>query len=230
MTLTHLAGRVWLYPHDPDGARTQPCVAVIDLGDRSVLVDAGNGPAHARAVRVAVQEQALPPVATIVFTHHHWDHVWGASEWDADDIVGHAAGAELLREDARRPWSTAYAEEVVRDNPRMSLSVASRRLAVPDWSELDVRPPTRTFDDELVLGDGLVARHVGGKHAPDSTIVIDSESGVALLGDSFYPPPFHLRDEHSATDFAMLRDFVRLPVEWLVDAHGPPRRSPSTRR
>ncbi len=74
---------------------------------------------------------------------------------------------------------------MVRDNPRLSASLTGRTLAVPDWSELEVRPPTRTFDDELELADGLVVRHVGGRHAPDSSIVIDLKSGVALLGDCF---------------------------------------------
>jgi hypothetical protein len=54
--------------------------------------------------------------------------------------------------------------------------------------------------------------------------VVDEESGVALLGDCFYPPPLHLRDDRSTIDVAMLRDFAELPVQWLVDSHGPPRR------
>ncbi len=222
MSLTRLAGRVWLFAHDPDPGRVQPCSSVIDLGDRSVLVDAGNGPRHGRAVHAAVREAGLPEVATIVYTHHHWDHVWGACAWDADDIVGHAAGAPLLAEDAARPWSTAYAEGVVRDNPRLSASLTGRTLAVPDWSELEVRPPTRTFDDELELADGLVVRHVGGRHAPDSSIVIDLESGVALLGDCFYPPPLHLREPGDGLDEAMLAGLKRLPVDLLVEAHDAP--------
>lgn len=227
MKFTRLSGRVWLYPTHPDGRRTQPCVALIALGDRSVLIDAGNGPAHARTVRTAALAEGLPPVGTIVYTHHHWDHVWGASVWGAPDIVGHAAGLKPLSDDRARPWSTAYAEQLVRDDPRMALSVAARGRAVPDWSEFEVLPPTRTFEDELRLASGLVVRHVGGRHAPDSAIVMDTDSGVALLGDCFYPPPAHLRRDGDTYDRAMLRRLARLPVEWLVEAHGPPRRRPS---
>jgi glyoxylase-like metal-dependent hydrolase (beta-lactamase superfamily II) len=222
LPLTQLAGRVWLFPHDPDPSHVQPCSGVVDLGDRSVLVDAGNGPRRGREVRAAVVAAGLPEVATIVYTHHHWDHVWGACAWDAVDIVGHAAGAPLLAEDATRPWSTAYAEQAVRDNPRLSASFSARALAVPDWSELSIRPPTRTFDDELGLADGLVVRHVGGGHAPDSSIVIDVHSGVALLGDCFYPPPLHLRGPDDGLDEAMIAGLQRLPVTWLVEAHGEP--------
>jgi glyoxylase-like metal-dependent hydrolase (beta-lactamase superfamily II) len=222
VSLTRLAGRVWVYPHDPDPGLVQPCSGVIDLGDRSVLVDAGNGPRRGREVRSAVAEAGLPEVATIVYTHHHWDHVWGACAWGVDDIVGHAAGAPLVAEDAERPWSTAYAERAVADNPRLSASFSARALAVPDWSELSVLPPTRTFDDELELAGGLVVRHVGGGHAPDSSIVIDLESGVALLGDCFYPPPLHLREPGDRIDEAMVQGLKQLPVTWLVEAHDEP--------
>lgn len=230
MTLRHLAGRVWLYPHHPDDSRTQPCVALVDLGDRSVLIDAGNGPAHARTVRAAALAEGLSPVSTIIYTHHHWDHVWGASVWGVHDIVGHAAGLEPLREDAVRPWSETYAAQVVRDNPRMALSVAARSRAVPDWAELVVVPPTRTFEHELLVATGLLVRHIGGRHAPDSAIVLDTESGVAILGDCFYPPPVHLRRADDTHDRAMVQQLTRLPVDWLVEAHGPPQRSPRTPR
>ena len=225
MRLRHLAGRVWLYPHHRDGSRTQPGLALVDLGDRSVLIDAGNGPAHARTVRAAALARGLPPVHTIIYTHHHWDHVWGASVWAADEIIGHASGLDPLREDAARPWSEAYAAGVVRDNPRMARSVSARSRAVSNWAELVVLPPTRTFHQELLVATGLVVRHVGGRHAPDSAIVLDTESGVAILGDCFYPPPVHLRRDDDTHDRAMLHRLTRLPVDWLVEAHGPPRRA-----
>lgn len=184
----------------------------------------GTGPVHARTVRAAALATGLPPVTTIVYTHHHWDHVWGAGVWGVSDIVGHAAGLEPLQIDAARSWSAAYAAQVVRDDPRMALSVAGRRRAVPDWSELVVLPPTRTFEGELELAAGLVVRHVGGRHAPDSSIVLDTESEVALAGDSFYPPPVHVRRDGDTHDHVLLRKLLRLPVEWLVESHGPPRR------
>jgi glyoxylase-like metal-dependent hydrolase (beta-lactamase superfamily II) len=226
MRLRHLAGRVWLYPHHPDASRTQPCLAFVDLGDRCVLIDAGNGPAHARTVRAAALAQGLPPVHTIIYTHHHWDHVWGASVWQVNDIIGHAAALEPLREDAARPWSKAYAAQLARDNARMAPSVSARSHAIPDWAELVVLPPTRTFQRELQVATGLVVRHVGGRHAPDSAVVLDTESGVAILGDCFYPPPLHLRRDDDTHDQAMLQHLTGLPVDWLVEAHGPPQRPP----
>ena len=52
--LQHLAGRVWLWPHDEDPALIQGSVAVIADGAGSVLVDAGNSPAVATRIRSAI--------------------------------------------------------------------------------------------------------------------------------------------------------------------------------
>src|SRR5918998_6112630 len=120
--LRHLAGRVWLYPHDPDPARVQGCVAVIADDDGSVLVDAGNSPAAARRVQAAVATAGLPAPRRLVYTHHHWDHVWGACAWPDVEVIGHRAGARVLEVEARRPWGDRYLREQVAANPLLGPS------------------------------------------------------------------------------------------------------------
>ncbi|SIN29238.1 hypothetical protein [Micromonospora cremea] len=52
-------------------------------------------------------------------------------------------------------------------------------------------------------------------------------SGVLLLGDCFYPPPYHLRQPGDTYDAALIRSlldestFGRL--DWYVDSHSHPR-------
>ncbi|MBM0260055.1 MBL fold metallo-hydrolase [Micromonospora sp. 4G55] len=85
----------------------------------SVLVDAGHSPGHAREIRAALAAAGLPEPRWLVYTHHHWDHVWGACAWPGVEIVGHAAGEPLLRAEAARPWSHRYLREQVRAEPRL---------------------------------------------------------------------------------------------------------------
>lgn len=56
------------------------------------------------------------------------------------------------------------------------------------WEDFAVRPPTHIFTERLELAGGIELRHVGGQHAPDSTVVAAIDSSVMLLGDCFYPP------------------------------------------
>ncbi|HEY9339454.1 MAG TPA: MBL fold metallo-hydrolase, partial [Kribbella sp.] len=67
--LQHLAGRVWIYPHDPDPDAIRPSVAVIADDRGSVLVDAGNSPEHARAIGTAIEAAGLPAPRWLIYTH-----------------------------------------------------------------------------------------------------------------------------------------------------------------
>lgn len=224
-----LAGRVWLFPHDPDPDAIRGSVAVIADERGSVVVDAGNSPDAAREVQAAIAAQGLPDPRWLVYTHHHWDHTWGACAWPDVEIVGHAAGLPIIEAEARRPWSHRYLRDQVAADPRLGPSFRARALAMPSWDDFTVSPPDRTFDETLTLPTGVELRHVGGRHAEDSLIVVDPESGVALLGDCFYPPPFHLRGEDDSTDFAMVRRLLAERLDWYVDAHSAPREGLSAR-
>jgi glyoxylase-like metal-dependent hydrolase (beta-lactamase superfamily II) len=226
--LRHLAGRVWLYPHDPDPAKVQGCVAVIADDAGSVLVDAGNSPAVARRVREAVVTAGLPLPRRLIYTHHHWDHVWGACAWPEVEVVGHRAGARILRNEAGLPWSESYVRELAAADARMIPSCTARIAAMSGrWDGFTVVPPHVEFDDTLTLPGGIEVRHVGGGHAEDSTVVAVPDSGVLLLGDSFYPPPLHLRQPADGLDISLIRrllaDFPPTRFSWYVDSHDDPK-------
>ncbi|WP_422773815.1 MBL fold metallo-hydrolase [Plantactinospora sp. WMMC1484] len=222
IAIRQLAGRVWISPGDPDPANVQAGVAVVADERGSVVVDAGHSPAHAREIQAVMRAAGLPPARWLVYTHHHWDHVWGACAWPDVEIVGHVAGRELLRQEAARPWSHRYLREQVRANPRLGPSFRARALAMEGWDNFTILPPGRTFADELTLPSGVRLRHVGGAHAPDSTVVYVPDDGVALLGDCFYPPPAHLRNPDDGLDVALLRGLIDDDYEWYVQSHGEP--------
>lgn len=226
MPLEHLAGRVWLWPHDPDPDAIRGCVAVIADDRGSLIVDAGNSPHQARQIQQAIETQGLPPARWLTYTHNHWDHTWGACAWADDvEIIAHTAATKTLEAEAARPWSHQYLRDQVAANPKLGPSFRARALAMAEWDGFRVIPPHRTFDQTLALPIGVQLKHVGGNHAEDSLIVVDQESSVALLGDCFYPPPFHERRPEDGTDFAMVRRLMRDGLEWYVDAHSAPRRT-----
>jgi glyoxylase-like metal-dependent hydrolase (beta-lactamase superfamily II) len=220
--LEQLNDRVWLYPHDPDPDAIRPSVAVIADDRGSVLIDAGNSPEHARAIQAAISTAGLPAPRWLVYTHHHWDHVWGACAWEGVTTVAHTAAVEILAAEAKRPWSHRYLRDQVEANPKLGPSFRARALAVPDWTDFRIVLPDQTFEDTLTLPTGVVLRHVGGKHAPDSLVALDSS--VILLGDSFYPPPYHLRGPEDTVDYGLIKRLLSERHSWYVDAHSPPRR------
>lgn len=223
MTFSLLAGRVFVFPFDPDPDNVQPCVTVIADPRGSVVVDAGNSPGRALVVQEALRSAGLPAPRWLVYTHSHWDHVWGACAWPAGlEIVAHEAALPTLRAEAERPWSHAYLRACVEDNPRLGPSFRARAWAMPSWDGFRVLPPTTTFADTLTLPTGVELRHVGGNHSPDSLVVVDPESRVMLLGDAVYPPPYHLRKETDSSDLALLGRLHTPEIDWYVGAHEPP--------
>lgn len=224
-TIERLSGRVWLYPGDPDGDNIQGSVAVITGEDGSIVVDAGHSPALARRIRTAIADAGLPEPRWLVYTHHHWDHTWGACAWDGVEIIGHETGAEILAEEAKTPWSEEYLREAMTADSLLQPSYTARVRAMADsWPGFAIIPPQRTFTDRLELPYDVEVRHVGGHHAPDSTVVVVPDASVMLLGDAFYAPPFHQRGPGDSTDLGMVRGFLAEGFDWYVDSHSAPRR------
>jgi glyoxylase-like metal-dependent hydrolase (beta-lactamase superfamily II) len=222
MTLRHLAGRVWLHPPDPDPDNIQGSVAVIADDAGSTVVDAGNSPLVARQVQAAMRAAGLPPARRLVYTHHHWDHTWGACAWSDVEVIGHESGRVLMAEDALLPWSHRYLREQVTANPLLGPSYRARALAMTSWDGFAVVPAHHTFTDRLSLPGNVELRHVGGRHAPDSTVVVVADSGVMVIGDCYYPPPYHLRTPADAHDLAQLETLLAEGLDWYVDSHGDP--------
>jgi len=223
--LRHLAGPVWLWPHDEDPAVVQGCVAVMVDDAGSLLVDSGNSPAAAAEVRAAIDAAGLPRPRRLVYTHHHWDHTWGGCAWPDAEIIGHAAGARILAAEADRPWSDTYLSEQVAANPRLAASFSARARAMRTWEGFRIVPPHIEFTDTLALPGGVQVDHVGGRHAEDSTVVAVPDSGVVLLGDCFYPPPLHLRAPGDGLDAGLIRTLAQTyrGYDWFVDSHHYPR-------
>ncbi|MEV0157414.1 MBL fold metallo-hydrolase [Micromonospora sp. NPDC050686] len=203
----------------------QGCVAVVADAGGTLLVDAGNSRTAARRIRAAVRAAGLPLPTRLVYTHHHWDHTWGACAWPDVEIIGHAAGARILAAEADWPWSEAYLRGQVDANPRLAASFGARARAMPTWEGFRVVPPDVEFADTLELTGGVHLHHVGGRHAEDSTVVAVPDSGVLLLGDCCYPPPLHLRAPGDGVDLRLIRRLADTygGYDWFVDSHDHPK-------
>lgn len=224
--------RVWVWPHHPDPARVQACVGIVAGDDGCLVVDAGHSPALARRVRDEVTAAGLRPRA-LVYTHHHWDHVWGAQEW-AVPVVAHDLAAAALRADTATPWSEAYLRDQIARDARYAPSYTARIAAMAgSWDRFRIVPPDLTFtrDHQIDVGGVTVTlEHVGGGHCPDSTVVRVPSEGVLFFGDCYYPPPYHQRQPDDEPDLDLVRRLVTDDYEWYVESHAAPHRRSDVER
>lgn len=224
LRLTQLTEHTWLFPHHPDETAVQSSVGVIVSRSESLLVDAGNSPRLARSIKTELARCHLPPVSRIVYTHHHWDHVYGACEFDVP-VTAHRICKQILEEESRKPWGIDYLNEEAKRSPKLTSSFTARAKAIEDWSSFRILIPETVFEKEAVIDlDGVAIRleHVGGDHAEDSVVVKVPGDGVIFIGDCYYPPPLHLRQPDSAPSLDMLRRLQNDAYQLYVEGHDKP--------
>ena len=224
LKLTQLTEHTWLLPHDPDATAVQSSIGVIATRNESLIVDAGNSPRLARQLKTELVRCNLPPISRIIYTHHHWDHVYGACEFGVP-VTAHVMCRAILKEESRKPWGIEYLHEVIRRNPKLTVSYNAVAKAIDDWETFRIVVPEDIFEKaDLIDLDGLPIEleHVGGEHAEDSIVVKVPQDGVMFLGDCYYPPPLHLRKPDSLPSMDMLNRLQNHAYDLYVEGHDKP--------
>ena len=148
-------------------------VAVFETTEGLVLVDAGHAPAGP-ALRDTLRKLSARRVHTIIYTHHHIDHMPGA--W-------------ALLEAGERPQivsTAALVDEVGRDIASRGLTSRLNNQGLEDFpkSPADLPMPTRTFEGrlELKIGrDRFVLTHAPGETADQLWVAVPTRRIVVAL-------------------------------------------------
>jgi len=177
----------WLPPGPPD----KPSLCAV-AGDRSTLwLDAGSSEAHARGFLDWLAGEGVTPPAFVVFTHSHWDHVFGAAELGAI-VVAHRLTAAALRELADTDWSDEALDARVARGEVGAAHAEHVKEELPSPRDVRIAPADVVFENGLDFDLGGVTvrvRHVGGDHAPDSCVMHVEPDDVLFLGDCLYQAP-----------------------------------------
>jgi glyoxylase-like metal-dependent hydrolase (beta-lactamase superfamily II) len=156
----------WMPPGPPD----RPALCAV-VGERwTVALDAGSSRAHTRAF---LDGLPLRPAA-VVYTHSHWDHVFGGVELDAL-VLAHRVTAANLAAMAELDWND---DANVNDDIREELP-APRTVEI---AQADV-----VFDDALELDLGGVSvrvEHVVTDHCDDACVILVQPDKLLFVGDA----------------------------------------------
>ncbi|HEY6584398.1 MAG TPA: MBL fold metallo-hydrolase [Gaiellaceae bacterium] len=172
----------WLAKAPPD----RPCLCVVAGARRTIWLDAGSSERHTRELLAAA-----PAPDLVALTHSDWDHVLGASALDCP-VIAHELTADALVRLATADWSDEGLDERVAAGELLQWHVDDIREELPSPREVTVVPADIVFRDHLDLDLGGVSvhlRHVGGDHAPDSTVMLVEPDRLLFLGDALYEIP-----------------------------------------
>lgn len=173
---------------DPQEATDRPTLGLL-VGDRfSVMLDAGNSPAHAAAFLAAAKGQGLPAPALVALTHAHWDHSYGLCALPGLSIASRAA-AETLQQQAAWQWGAAALQQYEAQGLLDPFCAEHMRAEYPDPAQIRVRPPDLQLAGRLDLqlgGCSLQLFCPPNPHSPDSLAAFCPEEGLLFLGDAIY--------------------------------------------
>jgi glyoxylase-like metal-dependent hydrolase (beta-lactamase superfamily II) len=222
LKLNQISPHVYWLP--PDATTDRPILGAV-AGERcTLIIDAGNSPAHAQQFQQALVGVKLAPPRFMVLTHWHWDHVFGTIAWPLPTFAS-VETQRKLSEMAGLDWSDAALDERVAAGIEIEFCRDMMKLELPDQTQRRLIPPDIAFTTQVTLDLGGISSHlihVGGDHAPDATIVYVPEERILFLGDCIYPNLYHQPPCYTTQRlFPLIDRLLSYEVDYYLEAHNP---------
>lgn len=241
-TLEPLAAGVYACVSKPGGAAYSNA-GIIDLGDRTLIVDAFDTMAAGRDLRQAAETLFDRQVDTILLTHPHSDHWMGASAFDPSTKlvatpktrqVSMEWGAEIVK-DFENPaeWEEwvqemeAQLETETDEQARSGLenSILHTRYVMAEMAEFQPRYADETFDGIVEfqgVSRNVEFRSFGRGHSEDDSVLFLPGDRIAFIGDIGF---FDTQPFLGFCDLEPYRKqmayFLDTEYDVLVPGHGP---------
>jgi alkyl sulfatase BDS1-like metallo-beta-lactamase superfamily hydrolase len=221
-------------------------ILMIEGTDGIVIVDTGQGLAQARAVLAEFRKITAKPIKAIIYTHHHADHVLGASAFaSAEEVksgqVEIIAHESLEREYADENGLTAdimtmragamYNSFLALLRPQDAVGMNSGIGPILTFQSPGFLPPTRTITDHLdltIAGVRLQLLYVPSEASSEICIWLpDSKSllSAEVVQDHTFPNIYTLRGAKFRDPrlwVASIDTMRAWPAEAMIPQHGPP--------
>ena len=205
----------WMPPGPPD--RPSVCAVVGDR--RALMLDAGSSKAHTRAFLDALWAETAARPSAVVYTHSHWDHVFGGAEVGGL-VIAHASTADELIRLAAMDWTDEALDQRVAAGHASPQHAAHVKEELPSPRTVEVAPADIVFQAGLDIELGGVTvrvRHVGGNHCAESSVMYVEPDRLLFLGDCMYASPAGVLTAEVA--FPLHEAILEFDAELYVDGH-----------
>ena len=208
----------WMPPSDPD----RPSLCAIVGSDSVVMLDAGASCSHSQKFLDELTQLGISYPQYVVLTHWHWDHVFGAAELNTQ-IISHSLTAEKCAELSQRDWSDEGLDQQIAMGLETKVGAEYIKAELPAPRTVHVALPNVVFHNSLELRLGAVTcqiKHVGGDHAPDSSVIFTLPDRVLFLGDclcsDFYAPlPYYTAERL----LPLLDTLLEFDADYYIEGH-----------
>lgn len=208
----------------PDATTDRPTLGAIVGKHATLMIDAGNSPAHANLFLGALTKLNLTKPNYVVLTHWHWDHIFGISALDVP-LFAYEETQRVVEDMTKLDWSDEALDQRVAEGTEIEFCRDMIKAEWPDRSNLQLRAPDVSFVSQLEFNLGGVrcqVKHVGGDHASDSSIVYIPEDRIIFLSDCLYEDLHH--GPHTYTTkklFPLIDEIMNYEADYYVFGHDP---------
>lgn len=194
----------------------RPVLGLIRGTNRTLMVDAGNSPRHAREFLHTVDEHRLPVPDFVAITHAHGDHIFGLQTLNCPSIANRLT-RDRIRELQQLDWNTPALSERVAQGQEHPMTQQMLDIEYPGRREHFIQVPDMVYDRVLELDLGglhCLLEAIGGDHAPDSSLLYIPEEHVMFLGDCLY-----LRQVTEDTVQTLFKKLLSYDATIYIDSH-----------
>lgn len=227
LKLTQISPHVWILPRHPNKNRVQATVGMVLAADQTILIDAGNSLQLARQIQATLAAMDTPPISHVVYTHHHWDHSFGACVYGVP-VIAHRLSHQFLTQMQQENVGETFLRTKVERNPRLILDWTAE-----DWAEFNgpsrnhlrgVRLPALW---RCIAGAGACGRRACRRFPPSSRLL---RMASCLVGGLLYPAPRYENPTDQMLDMAMLTNLLDERYDTYIDGHNAPMETRHVRR
>jgi glyoxylase-like metal-dependent hydrolase (beta-lactamase superfamily II) len=215
MKLEQVSPSVWAIT---DGS-TFGNVGCIKLPEGIIVVDTGISPPLAQEFRNLIHQQVGTLVTDVVLTHYHSDHIFGAQIFRDCNLIGSKALAALYAERMQDAWSPEGLKDLI------TFYRENRPELAEQLTDLQITPPTQTFEQFLKLGEGetVQVQHTGGHTIGHSTIYFSPER-ILFAADLVFCQQYPYAGDETNDPIQWMQVFEAIldqPIDVIVPGHGP---------
>ena len=215
MVLTRLMEGIYASTDGTNGGNH----GAIVLENEIVMIDSGMIHEKSLETKRSLEEDVGLPIKTLIYTHSHSDHVFGAQAFEPVDIIASVPMQQRCEENFKSDWKrdTLLKRyfEIREERPELWNAVQT----------LSIRVPKITFRDKISLGnnDEITVKLLGG-HTSGSSIIIAHPEKVIFVGDLIFSGQFPYGGDPTCNpdDWIRVLEEVReIDYDVIIPGHGP---------
>jgi glyoxylase-like metal-dependent hydrolase (beta-lactamase superfamily II) len=235
--LHEIAPGVWASIHKPGGWAIGNA-GIMDLGDLTLVFDSHMTPAAGADLRAAAVGVTGRPPTSVILSHYHNDHIWGAQAFQPEATVYTTHENKTLIEtqgqeeydyfNEAAPGRFAELQEQAEagaEDPMVELMLPYFAGIVQSMPILKVQSPEVTFSDRLVFQGSRRQAEIltyGGGHTANDAFLHLPEEGIIFMSDLLFAETVpYLADGDPWEKLRILDKIEALGAQTLVPGHGP---------